>query len=231
MPRAPDLQRHGATRSLLDPEPVSELRRVDDAGDAGPARHKQPRNLRVAPARLGRGGGILLLQAGRLQPPLAEERAAPQELVRQVPGQQLVASGLGPWLRERRLGAKPHRRAVRLDATRVGPSERRRWLPLEQHRLLRRRRHRGVRVVVVALLALPEEATATWRLHRRVDRQLDGPDAPARQARDGIARRRLVVVVVGHENSRRDKRKRLSRRKRGRKAWGRGSRQCTGALP
>lgn len=132
-----------ATRSLLDLEPVSELRRVDDAGDAGPARHKQPRNLRVAPARLGRGGGggVLLLQAGRLEPPLAEERAAPQELVRQVPGQQLVAADLGPRLmRERRLGAKPHRRAVRLDATRIGPSERRRRrLPLEQHRLLRRR--------------------------------------------------------------------------------------------
>lgn len=43
--------------------------------------------------------------------------------------------------------------------------------------------------------------------------------SPKPQARDGIARRRLVVVV-GHENSRRDKRKRLSRRKRGRKAWG-----------
>jgi hypothetical protein len=143
-PHAPDLQRPGrmATRSLLDPEPASELRRVDDAGYAGPARHKQPRNLRVAPARLrrrggGGGGGILLLQTGQLQPPLAEERAAPQELVRQVPSQQLVAADLGPRLRERRLGTKPHRRAIRLDAPRVGlgPSVRRR-LPLEQHRLL-----------------------------------------------------------------------------------------------
>jgi len=92
-----------AGRSLLNPEPAAELRGVDDAGDAGPARHEQPRNLRVAPARLGRGdgeGGLLLLPARprRLQPPLAEERAAPQELVRQVPGQQLVAAGAGAGL-------------------------------------------------------------------------------------------------------------------------------------
>lgn len=207
MPRASGLQRHGRPRSLLDAEPASELRRVDDAGDAGPARHKQPRDLRVAPARLGRGGGVLLLQARRLEPPLAEERAVPQELVRQVPGQQLVAAELGPRLWERWLGAEPRRRAVRLDdAARVGPSERRR-LPLEQHRLLRRRRHGGVRVVVVvvaALLALPEEATATWRLHRRVDRQLDGPDGACSPRNRPTATGGAAVVVVGHENSRGD---------------------------
>jgi len=82
------LRPHGmAGRSLLNPEPAAELRGVDDAGDAGPASHEQPRNLRVAPARLGRGDGedgLLLLPPRRLQPPLAEERAAPQELVRQM---------------------------------------------------------------------------------------------------------------------------------------------------
>jgi len=52
--RALLLRSHGmAGRSLLNPEPAAELRRVDNAGDAGPDRHEQPRNLRAGTARAG----------------------------------------------------------------------------------------------------------------------------------------------------------------------------------
>uniref|UniRef100_A0A0A9D869 Uncharacterized protein n=1 Tax=Arundo donax TaxID=35708 RepID=A0A0A9D869_ARUDO len=183
MPRGPTERRRGRTL-LLDPEPAAELRRVDDARDAGPASHEQPRHLRVPPARLrsGDGGGLRLLpvrrrrRRRRLELLLAEERAAPQELVRQVPGQQLVASPSPSALASRplrRLGAEPGSGAIRL-AARVGPRERGR--ARERHRRLLRRGQGGV--VVLPLLPLPEEGPATWRLHRHTDRQLDGPDAP-----------------------------------------------------
>uniref|UniRef100_A0A0A9DLU5 Uncharacterized protein n=1 Tax=Arundo donax TaxID=35708 RepID=A0A0A9DLU5_ARUDO len=168
-PHAPTGRRRGRTL-LLDPEPAAELRRVDDARDAGPARHEQPRHLRVPPARLGRGDGErlgLLPARRRLESLLAEERSAPQELVRQVPGQELVAPADalagGPRRRRRelRLSPEPSSGAIRL-AARVGPSERGR--PRERHRRLLRRGQGGV--VVLPLLPLPKEGPATWRLHR-----------------------------------------------------------------
>jgi hypothetical protein len=211
MPRNPLRQRAAPqnVRSLLDPEPAAYLRRVEDARDAGPARHEQPRHLRVSLARLGRGGStrrrrrrgrlLLLIRDRRsLAPPLAEECTVRQELVREVPGQQLVArDALGRRGRRRkrrlRTGAESsNRRAeIRLAGARDGLSEerRRRGRRDVAHRLLRRRRPPwGGVVAVLPLLALPEEAIATRRLHRRARRQLDGPYASPPATRNGTAR-------------------------------------------
>jgi hypothetical protein len=181
---------------LLYPEPVAELRRVDDAGDAGSAGHQQQRRLGVPRAGIGRrrpgarrGGGGL---AVRLRP-LTEERAGPEELVRQVPRHELEAAPaatLGEWRRRRWHGLDEPSGVSR--PGRLGPSGHRR----EQRRRRRWRRPLLLRRRAVPLLPLAERPAATWRLRPRADRHLDGPRAatPAEQRRDetrrdGIARR------------------------------------------
>jgi hypothetical protein len=83
-------------RSLLYLQPAAELRRVDDAGDVGPARHQQQGHLGVPP--LGVGLLVSHIRGDRSRTAAArldaapEERAAGEELVGQVAGKELVAA-------------------------------------------------------------------------------------------------------------------------------------------
>jgi len=91
-----------AGRLVLNLQPAAELRRVDDAGDVGPAGHQQPGHLGVPPLRVRLGSRRGNRSRSRSRPsaarldPTPQERAVGEELVRQVAGQQLVVATGGP---------------------------------------------------------------------------------------------------------------------------------------
>jgi hypothetical protein len=147
--------------SVLYLQPAAELRRVHDAGDVGPARHQQPRHLRVPlpGVRLGPRRCRSRGSAARLDPP-TQERAVGEELVGQVPGQELVVAGGG--------GGGGGGRASRSRIPRLGSSRHRERLGLQQ--------------LALALLALAEDDTRGLQLlaQRHIDGCASPPDTSAR---------------------------------------------------